>query len=451
MKRSVIALLCLWLANCGLVNWLGGKEIKRSYCDQYPENTECHQDHPDADTTCKSNADCLAPTPVCDLAGSRACVQCVAPDETAACTGTTPACAADHTCQACRVHPDCPLSLACMPDGSCAAADQVAYVDPMTGSGTVCSKGSPCKQVTDALKTARPIVKLTGMIDEPVQITDQTVTLLADPGTQLTRTTTGVILTINGTSVVTIVDLAIANGAGATGIGVSLPAGNSASLSLLRASLANNTGGGISVTGGTVTISQSSISDNLANGLTSSGGRITISRSFITGNIRGGLSISESEFDITNCIIANNGGLQTSIGGVLLSQTNTGTRRFAFNTVTGNTAADGQVVGVACTVITTAMTLSSNIIYNPVLGTRTQVGGANCTWAFSDIGPDTVTGNNIINADPLFTNPLKNDFHLQPTSPAKDKAQPDATISADIDGDARPQGSGFDIGADEVK
>jgi hypothetical protein len=428
--RPVAALLCLLFANCGFVDWLGGKRVKAEFCAQHPDNEECRQEYPDADTRCQSNSACMAPTPVCDLAGSMMCVQCIAPDQTAACTGTTPICGADHACRPCSEHRDCSMSNACLPDGACAPSEQVAYVDPVNGNGSTCSLALPCKQVTEALKKKLQFVKLTGTISEFVQITDQTVTLLADPGTQLTRATAGVILAIDGASVVQIIDLAIANGLGSTGIGISLPPGNSASLSLLRVTVEKNAGGGISATGGS----------------------LTISRSTIAGNTQNGISVSGSEFDITNSVIVGNGGASTPFGGVRFDQTNNGMRRFDFNTITGNVAIDGSAVGVLCTLVTTPVTFRNNIVYaNQIGGTRTQVGGANCNWAFSDIGPDAVSGTQNINADPLFVNPAQGDFHLQSMSPAKDKADPGGARSFDIDGDARPQGSGFDIGADEVK
>ena len=74
-----------------------------------------------------------------------------------------------------------------------------------------------------------------------------------------------------------------------------------------------------------------------------------------------------------------------------------------------------------------------------------------CSASYSDVGPDASPGVSNINMDPLFVNLLQNDFHLMNTSPAKDLADPLATLANDIDGDTRPQGVERDMGADEVK
>lgn len=453
--RAVILFAPLLLASCGVVDWLGGKRPKQTYCEQHPDNQECQQEYPDADTRCRSNADCMAPTGVCDLTGERmcvqciapgqtsactgmtpacaperVCVQCIAPDQTSACTGTTPTCAPDHTCQPCRKHQDCATSHACLADGSCAQVDQVAYVDPVLGGGTMCTQSTPCKRIADALNTSRPILKLTGMLDERVQI-ERNAMLLADPGTRLTSTTNGVILEIRGSSQVTIYDLTIAGASGpaGTGIGISLPPGNSASLTLNRVAVSGNQG----------------------NGISAAGGKLTLSRATVTGNQGGGISISGTQFDITNSVIAGNGGPQTSFGGLRIDQINTGTRRFEFNTVADNGAMDGASVGVVCTLVAQPITLSNSIVYgNQIGGTRTQVGGANCNWTYSDIGPDTVSGTGNINSAPLFVDSTQNDFHIQPASPVKGKADPGATVQIDVDGDTRPQGGGYDMGADEI-
>jgi hypothetical protein len=54
-----------------------------------------------------------------------------------------------------------------------------------------------------------------------------------------------------------------------------------------------------------------------------------------------------------------------------------------------------------------------------------------------------------ITADPMFIDLNTPDLHLQPNSPAIDAGVDDGT-RVDLDGIARPQGDGFDIGAFEV-
>jgi hypothetical protein len=54
----------------------------------------------------------------------------------------------------------------------------------------------------------------------------------------------------------------------------------------------------------------------------------------------------------------------------------------------------------------------------------------------------------VLNKNPLFVNAASMDYHLQSTSPAKD-AGVDVGVAMDRDGNVRPQGTGYDIGAYE--
>ena len=98
------------------------------------------------------------------------------------------------------------------------------------------------------------------------------------------------------------------------------------------------------------------------------------------------------------------------------------------------------------------LVFSNNIIYaNIVAGGGAQIGGsANCTTTYSDIGPDAQAGTGNISADPLFVSSAQGNFHIMAGSPARDAADPSASLATDIDGGGRPQGAGRDIGADEV-
>ncbi len=61
----------------------------------------------------------------------------------------------------------------------------------------------------------------------------------------------------------------------------------------------------------------------------------------------------------------------------------------------------------------------------------------------------SVKGSNAVKADPKFVNASGLDFHLLKGSPAIDNGSSSLAPSTDFEGTRRPQGKGFDIGADE--
>jgi hypothetical protein len=63
-------------------------------------------------------------------------------------------------------------------------------------------------------------------------------------------------------------------------------------------------------------------------------------------------------------------------------------------------------------------------------------------------GSGTITTSNDVAGDPAFVDPDNGDYHLGPGSAAIDTGV-NAGVTTDIDGEARPYGAGYDIGADE--
>jgi hypothetical protein len=166
--------------------------------------------------------------------------------------------------------------------------------------------------------------------------------------------------------------------------------------------------------------------------------------------------VTRASYDLENNMIAGNGDPASLFGGVLINQISAPEGHvFAFNTIARNQASPGMAAGVLCSVIAAPVRLTSSIVVDNTAGN--QVDGGNCTWTYSDVAPVAVAGSGgpggsgNLSVDPRFVDPAHNDFHLQSASPVRDAADPAATLAVDIDGDARPQGAGRDLGADEIR
>lgn len=381
----------------------------------------------DAPVGCTSDQSCSGAMAVCDLV-SKDCVQCEGSDA-AACVGVTPTCGSDEMCHACVAHADC-ASDACLPNGSCGDDSTVAYVDPTGTDNTMCTKATPCIKVAKALATMRSFVKFHGITNEPVSINNQNVTFLADAGAKLTDTSNGVLLEIKGTSQVAIHDLEVTGASGPSGVGLSLPTGNAATVMLQRVKLTNNTGAGISAFGGSLTVSQSTIAGNTGGGITIGGGATFV----IVGNV-----------------FFSNGNNGSGIGGISITTSQASVNRLDFNSFNKNLTQDG--VGPAIQCIAGTFKAKNNILFgNGTLTQLDQIGGT-CTHAYSIVSPGALpagTGN--VAADPLFVSTTTGDLHIMASSPARHAADPAADLTGlaahDLDGDTRV--SPADIGADEL-
>ena len=134
------------------------------------------------------------------------------------------------------------------------------------------------------------------------------------------------------------------------------------------------------------------------------------------------------------------------------------------NTIARNQNASGSHVGEAYGLLVANSTLwmTNTILVSHTVGISVTAGSTatldatlwgSGAWANgSDWDGDgtIITGTVNLWGDPAFVDPDGGNYHIGPGSAAID-AGVDAGVTDDVDGDARPQESGYDIGADEFR
>ena len=205
----------------------------------------------------------------------------------------------------------------------------------------------------------------------------------------------------------------------------------------------NNNGGGIHANGGTLTADRIKVRGN--SGLNGGGvyalasAVVTIKNSDITGNVAttdggGALVSGTTTLNIYNSTVAGNyaGGGANGGGGV---RNNAATLNITNGIVYGNTAAINAGISTSGT---TSINYSS---YQAIAGA--------CSSCANNRG---------LGEDPLFlalsqagagAPTTAGNFHLQATSPVINQGTNNG-YTPDIDGDSRPQSSGYEMGSDEV-
>ncbi|MFQ5706817.1 MAG: right-handed parallel beta-helix repeat-containing protein [bacterium] len=165
---------------------------------------------------------------------------------------------------------------------------------------------------------------------------------------------------------------------------------------------------------------------------------------------RGGTTIDLRNITIRNNIITANGR-----SGMFLRE---GTNIKVYNnTIYKNTAASmGITFPVQNNEMINNVTVANNIIVTAegndhIMVTSTGeniVVDNNLYWPASGAITGTTDAHAIF-AAPLLVNPDAGDFHITPTSPALDRGITIPSVTQDFEGSVRPQGDGYDIGADE--
>ncbi len=198
-----------------------------------------------------------------------------------------------------------------------------------------------------------------------------------------------------------------------------------------------------------------------------------ITNCFVSNNLAvsggGGIRCESSSPQITNCTISSNNATNYNGGGIYCKSLSS---PIITNCFISNNLANGFGGGIACDSSSPQIincTISNNLpvyngggidcdsssptVVNSVLWDDNPQeiylrNGGSITITYSDIkGSWTGTGN--INTDPLFAG--SGDYHLTANSPCINTGTNAGAPASDIDGDTRPQGIGYDMGADEYK
>jgi hypothetical protein len=323
---------------------------------------------------------------------------------------------ADGSAAGCVTQAECPTSV-CLPDGSCAADDDVAWLDGTGTSNMACTMAQPCTRVADALATNRPYWRVRGTITQLSQIT-RDVTIFTEPGGTFSG---GGILYVS--AALTAYDLTLDTTC------VQIMASGSATLE--RVTVEACSGYGISAVGA-----------------------LTLDRSTIRGNRNGGVILPASgiggnvaQFTITNnFIVGNNPTLVSNYGGVAINATSIAAgSRLELNTIAENVAKSSTAGSGGVTCDFASFTASGNLIVHNIAGSETAANAntsGQCVHAASIIQTTT--------AGIGFVDPAAGNYHLTAGSPAIDYASLTSTVTDDVDGESRPNGAGYDVGADEL-
>ncbi len=339
------------------------------------------------------------------------------------------------SCRICKVDSECP-SGACADDGSCVPESDIVYIAPQGVDVGPCSRVSPCKRVPFAISrttgSRTHIVMSAGTFSESQQIfvnsqTTPAPTLTIHGGTARISeaTSSEIMFAISVPTKIRDLTLDYPRGRAISAVG---------SVWLDRVTVIAAIG--IEVSGPVIArdVAIRASTGGIAIRL-NTGGSLDLSGAVLSGGSR---AISSSNSANTTYNLSNLLVFETTDVGVELAGSS-GVMEFVTiaNTGTSSTGPSGLNCGLNGSV-------RSSIIWTPNTS-KPPLSGA-CALASVIAGPTGVVG--AASTDPLFVDEANRDFHLLPTSPARDAVSTGPT--RDFEGDARPRGLQYDIGADEA-
>jgi hypothetical protein len=353
------------------------------------------------------------------------------------CPADSPVCDSDSTtCRGCYQDAECPDHVCSESTGLCIPATQTLYVRNGGNDTNPCTHDAPCANVSHAVTlvdATHNVIKIYDGDYNDSFVTDATFLLSgegnADDNAYISFrdfANHDHLMELDGGTVV-VEGLSLDGGKTET---VRVQGG--ATVGLINVEILDSQNGSLDVAGSTVTLYNSEIHDGMGAeaAINLAGSQLTMLRTVMYTFTGGCVKSSNSKYDIENSFLV-------SCGGPGLQQLgptpNPGV--FTFNTVVNSGT------GVTC--------VSPIVVSNSIFasnGAAPQVAACAAT-TYSLFSDAVVPGIGNIAGDPSFV--AADDDHINFGSPARDKADPASTQTEDFDGEHRPHGIGFDIGADE--
>jgi hypothetical protein len=268
------------------------------------------------------------------------------------------------------------------------------------------------------------------------------------PAPNLTRTTVGPIFQLVGVVDLSLEHLVLSGATGDSGtpeqVGHAIycqHGGGTPILALDRVTIRDNAQSAIRANNCLVTATRSAFTNNAGIAVEIIDGTGTFDSCLVAENA-GGMSLDSGIFSVTNSFIVRNFSPTGFAFGIDLFSTGSG-HRIEFNTIADNTdsiVGPSGGFGFGCNLQGGATAVFPN---NIIVRNKQQIYGGACTFPNSIIADSDIAPLAFVSPDsPPY------DYRIGAGSIAIDAATI-STITHDFDGDPRPSGAGFDVGADE--